>query len=345
MSEHVTRTQNRLDSLEPHGSVIQLDELLRWHLAASQLPIGNHRSSLLAGGRRSVLRGRGIDFDEVRLYQAGDDVRTIDWRVTARANKPHTKMFREEKERPVLLVIDMRSTMFFGSRNTFKSVMAAHCAALLAWATLEAGDRIGALIISDDGITDIKPRRSRHALLQIFRKLLSVQDSHSQNPLSQTAASTSALVIPTLTTAMHQLRAVSKPGSCLVLLSDFNDWEEACVQALFPVVRHSQVFALRITDVLDHQIPDIGAVRFRFAQWLMPIDTAAVDLRQRYAAQQKTLREQWLTDWRRLRSTSTEISTTDSVLSTLRSLFAHSHKKIASSTPAVTGYKEALHGL
>lgn len=299
-----------------------LDDLLRWHLAATQLTLGNQRSSLLTGGRRSTLRGRGIDFDEVRLYQPGDDVRAIDWRVTARASKPHTKVFREEKERPVLVMIDLRSTMFFGSRHTFKSVMAAHCAALLAWATLKSGDRIGALIVSDDGITDIKPRRSRHAILQIFRKLLSIQQSHLHRVNNNSPAVIApAITAPTLTDVMHQLRSVSKPGTCMILLSDFHDWNDACLQAIFPAIRHSQAFAIRITDLLEQTLPDIGIARFRFSEWILPVDTADKNLRQRYAQLQKDQQQRWKSDWRKLASPSTEISTIDSVLTALRVLF------------------------
>lgn len=347
MSPASHRVSNRLDSLEPHGSAIQLDDLLRWRLAASQLPLTHRRSSVLAGGRRSPLRGRGIDFDEVRLYQPGDDVRAIDWRVTARASKPHTKLFREEKERPVLLVIDMRSTMFFGSRNAFKSVIVAHCAALLAWATLESGDRIGALIVSDDGITDIKPRRNRHALLQIFRKLVAVQQDHLQRqqaPQAHDPARIPSPRIPSLTDVIHQLRAVSKPGSCLVLLSDFHDWQEECVQALFPAVRHSQAFAVRISDPLEQQLPDIGTVRFRFAQWMLPVDTAERQLRQRYAEQQQQQRLQWLHDWQRLGCIRTDITTVDAILPALRALFGGSRSSsVHTSQPVMPHSGEAAH--
>ncbi len=339
MSDTAHHLHNRLDSLEPHGSQIILDDLLRWRLASSQLPLSNRRSSVLSGGRRSTIRGRGIDFDEVRLYQPGDDVRAIDWRVTARSTQTHTKIFREEKERPVLLMIDLRSAMFFGSRKTFKSVMASHCAALLAWATLEAGDRIGALIVSDDGITDIKPRRSRHALLQIFRKLITIQKDHllRNSPEIETKNPVSSLVkIPTLTHVMHQLRTVSKPGTCLVLLSDFHDWNEDCLQAIFPAVRHSQVFALRITDILERQLPDIGSVRFRFSDWLLQVDTAEKKLRERYADQYQNTHQQWLHDWRRLNSTSIDISTSDTLLQTLRTVFGGGRNIITHSQQAVS---------
>ncbi len=283
---HNART---LDSLEPHGARIVLADLLRWRLAAQHIPLENRRnSSQLAGGRRSNLRGRGIDFDEVRLYQMGDDVRAIDWRVTARTGKPHTKIFREEKERPVLLVIDLRSAMFFGSRRCFKSVLAAHAAALLAWATLASGDRIGAMLISDTGIIDIKPQRSRHTVLQIFRCLLDIEKRQHDNDKNNTAsASPTQEMAPTLELACAQLRAVARPGSCLILLSDFHDWNEACARSLHSAVRHSQCFAISTQDPLEQQLPAVGLVRLRAGRQRATIDTQDQALLARYRARQQ----------------------------------------------------------
>ncbi len=105
-----------------------------------------------AGNRQSRFRGRGIDFQESRNYQPGDDIRTMDWRVTARTGRPHTKVFQEERERPIIIVIDCNPSMFFGTRVAFKAVIAARLAALIAWAAIRNGDRIGAV--------SVWPRRS-----------------------------------------------------------------------------------------------------------------------------------------------------------------------------------------
>ena len=127
-----------LDNLNPAGAYSDLAQLLRLRFAAQDLKLFAKRPvrSLLTGGERTRFRGRGIDFEEVRLYQPGDDIRTIDWRVTARTQVPHTKIFREERERPVFMVADQRATMFFGSQRCFKSVLCAHICALLGWAAL-----------------------------------------------------------------------------------------------------------------------------------------------------------------------------------------------------------------
>ncbi len=315
-----TSHNNTLATLEPHGANIVLGDLLRWRLAAQHIPLENRRnSSQLAGGRRSTLRGRGIDFDEVRLYQAGDDVRAIDWRVTARMGKPHTKVFREEKERPVILMIDLRSAMFFGSRRCFKSVMVAHTAALLAWATLEAGDRIGAMLISDDGIVDIKPRRSRHTVLQLFRQILAINQRH-ELVKKTTTANTEA---PSLHDAMQQLRAITKPGSCTILLSDFNDWNDDCTRALHPIVRHSQCFAVQTTDVLEQKMPTLGLVRLRSGLRTATIDTQDQKMLARFQQQRQQHQQKLHDALRTLKIPQLSLHTNELLFPALRQFFLH----------------------
>lgn len=320
MSNH----NNTLATLEPHGANIVLGDLLRWRLAAQHIPLENRRnSSQLAGGRRSTLRGRGIDFDEVRLYQAGDDVRAIDWRVTARTGKAHTKVFREEKERPVILVIDLRSAMFFGSRRCFKSVLVAHTAALLAWATLEAGDRIGAMLISDDGIMDIKPRRSRHTVLQLFRQILAINQQHASINTNSSIIKKSSSANPSLHDAMQQLRAITKPGSCTILLSDFHDWNDDCTRALHPVVRHSQCFAIQTTDVLEQKMPTLGLVRLRSGLRTATIDTQDQKMLARFQQQRQQHQQQLHDALRTLKIPQLSLHTNELLFPALRQFFLH----------------------
>ncbi len=317
MNAESAHNNTSLSALEPRGARIQLRDLLRWRLAAQFIPLENrNNSSQLTGNRRSTLRGRGIDFDEVRIYQPGDDVRTIDWRVTARTGKMHTKIFHEEKERPVILVIDLRSTMFFGSRRCFKSVLAANAAALLAWAALAAGDRIGALLVTDSGIIDIKPRRSRHTLLQIFRQMLALDEQHASNTF---AADTTTH----WQHAMHQLRSMTRPGSCIIMLSDFHDWNTECQQALHPVVRHSQCFSICVQDALEQQLPVIGLVSVRAGQKKTTIDTLNEKILSRY--QQATQRQQQAVKvaMRTLKVPLLALQTDTAIFSHLRSFFSH----------------------
>ena len=164
---------NTLANLNPQGAYTDLSQLLRLRFAAQELKLFVKRpvKSQLSGAERTRFRGRGMDFEEVRLYQAGDDVRSIDWRVTARTQVPHTKVYREERERPVFVLVDQRSPMFFGSQQCFKSVLAAHIGTNLAWAALGNSDRVGGLIFGDTQQRDIRPRRSKHAVLELLHHL------------------------------------------------------------------------------------------------------------------------------------------------------------------------------
>jgi uncharacterized protein (DUF58 family) len=152
------------------GAYTRLSDLINLRFPARQLQLTRKKRALsvLAGPNKSNFRGRGIDFEEVRSYQPGDDIRTIDWRVTARTGSAHTKLFREERERPVLVVVDQRASMFFGSSHCFKSVLAAQLAGLLAWSALDSGDRIGGLVFNDEEHRDIRPRRSRKTALALM---------------------------------------------------------------------------------------------------------------------------------------------------------------------------------
>lgn len=148
------------------GVELGLDELLemRHRLHEARLFSSQNRRSPLVGLHHSRLRGRGVDFDQVRIYQPGDDVRTIDWRVTARTREPHTKLFHEERERPVFVLVEQSQRLFFGSGLCFKAVLAARAAAFIGWSALAHNDRIGGLVFSDRDCHEIKPRRSKHSL-------------------------------------------------------------------------------------------------------------------------------------------------------------------------------------
>ena len=151
------------------GAHVELDDLIAMRFPARQLRLArrNRALSALAGPNKSNFRGRGIEFEEVRNYQPGDDIRSIDWRVTARTGSAHTKLFQEERERPVLVAVDQRSNMFFGSSHCFKSVLAAQLAGLLAWSALDAGDRVGGLVFNGATHRELRPRRSRKAVLAL----------------------------------------------------------------------------------------------------------------------------------------------------------------------------------
>ena len=159
----------------PPEVFVSLDDLLGMELLAkgfSFLAKKQRVKSILGGKHASKLRGRGLDFEEVRNYVAGDDIRNIDWKVTARTKKTHTKVFSEEKERPVLIVVDQSKSMFFGSEKYTKSVVAAKLAALTAFRVLKEGDRVGGVVFADNGIDFVLPKRNKKNALQFLEKIV-----------------------------------------------------------------------------------------------------------------------------------------------------------------------------
>jgi uncharacterized protein (DUF58 family) len=218
-----------------------------------------------------------------------------------------------------MLVIDLRSGMFFGSRRCFKSVVAAHAAALLAWATLDAGDRIGAMLISDDGIIDIKPRRSRHTVLQLFRQLITI----GKRQLMLNREASASPNPPSLQDAMQQLRAVTKPGSCTIIISDFQGWNEDCAKALYPVVRHSQCFAMQTSDILEQQLPVLGLVKMRSGARSASIDTQDSRMLARYQQERKKQHQQLFNNLRALKIPLLTLQTSEQIFPALRNFFSN----------------------
>ncbi len=221
-------------------------------------------------------RGRGIEFEELRAYEAGDDVRSIDWRVTARSGRVHTRIFREERERPVFLLVDQRREMFFGSRRTLKSVQAVHAAALLAWATLAAGDRIGGLIIGEHGQHEIRPRRDHRAVLELLRHCHDF--NHRLGIPSATQDAT------TLAPAFTALRRIVRPGSLVIAISDFTGWDAASARELHLLARHAESCAIHVYDVLERELPPVGAALASDGQQRVAIDTRDERTRVHHAA-------------------------------------------------------------
>ena len=208
--------------------------------------------TLLAGGERSPFKGRGIDFEESRRYQPGDDVRLMDWRVMARTNEPYLKVFREERERPVFMVVDDRQAMRFGTKVAFKSVIAAHAAALLGWASYGRGDRVGAVVFSDADHVELRPRGGRAGVLQVLH-LLAQESAHLSHVVEHPGPSASPLQL-----ALNRVMITAKPGSLIFLLSDFRKWDQQAKQTLIRLSGYQEVVAILIYDQLEREPPPAG---------------------------------------------------------------------------------------
>ena len=168
---------------------VNIPALVRLSDAGRNLPLKtNHALALQGGNYASPFKGRGMEYDESRLYQPGDDIRNLDWRVTARSGRPYTKLFREERERPVYLWVDYRATMFFATRGSYKAVRAAEMASILAWSANNQGDRVGGIVFSDEVHNELKPRRGKAAVLQLINSLVnhpSWENANRKNSNSQ----------------------------------------------------------------------------------------------------------------------------------------------------------------
>ncbi len=230
------------------------------------------------GLRQSRISGRGMDFEEARPYQPGDDARHIEWRVTARSGKLHTKLFTEEKEKNTLIVVDQRSPMFFGTRRRFKSTLAAEVAALLGWYTLMNKDHIGLLIVGNDRQHFVRPS-SRNT--QFLHALSSLNEMNHQLTTEQPSTEISFEQIS------RELSTLAKPGFNLVLVSDFHDFNERASNDLMRLKRHCSVRAIRIYDSWEQQLPNVGNIELLSAKQSLAIDTSADQQNRLYQEQQQ----------------------------------------------------------
>jgi uncharacterized protein (DUF58 family) len=259
------------------GAYTDLNELIALRFPARQLQLSrkNRALSVLTGPNKSNFRGRGIDFEEVRSYQPGDDIRSIDWRVTARTGSAHTKLFREERERPMLVAVDQRSSMFFGSNHCFKSVLAAQLASLLAWSALEAGDRVGGLVFNDAAHREIRPRRSRKTVLALLSQ---VHEYNHSLPLESGQAPES------FADMLANLRRIARPGSSIFLVSDFRGAaSEHAREHLFQLAQHAQLTAVACQDPVEVVLPRAGHYAVTNGSERSELDTADRRLQQAYS--------------------------------------------------------------
>lgn len=267
------------------GIRVSLAELIDMRHRVREVPLFStpHRRSPLVGLHHSKLRGRGVDFDQVRIYQPGDDVRTIDWRVTARTQEPHTKLFHEERERPIYIVVEQSPRLFFGSGRLFKSVLAAQAASLIGWAALSHNDRVGGLVFGDER-QEIKPRRNKQSLLQLLDRVTRANNRlQPDNPIDPDAFSM----------ALRRAREVLRPGSLSVILCDERTLTEAAEQQLSLLARHVDLLLLPLFDPLDHALPAAGLLRFSEGNARLELDTQDADLRRRYREQGEARSARW----------------------------------------------------
>ena len=193
-------------------------------------------TSVLSGRYASRLRGRGLNFEELRRYQPGDDIRTMDWKVTARTRSPHVRVYTEEKDRAILLLVDQRINMFFGTRDRLKSVTAAELAAIGGWRALDVGDRVGAFIFNDSESIEIVPQRSRQNVMQILGGI--VRFNHQLSAQSEVEPNGEML-----NTILEKACRVATHDFLIVLISDFFGADERTTRLVTELATHNDVLA------------------------------------------------------------------------------------------------------
>ena len=268
------------DQFRCRGAMLDLQQLLNQRHVARVLEIDFQSRSRLgtSGSHISKAKGRGVDFEEHRSYQPGDDIRSIDWRVTARTGRPFTKIFREERERPVIIAVDQSHHMFFGSQISFKSVVAAEVAAILCWVTVDQGDRVGGVIYSDSTSAMVKPSRGKRSAL----RFLNILADYNQNLVVKHKPVRTSAPQSSLLDALENIYRITRPGSTIYLVSDFNDIDKVCLQYMQQLSLHNNLTCVFIYDILENQLPQPGVYNITNGDEMDTIDTYGLDVRESY---------------------------------------------------------------
>jgi len=300
------------------GIYVQLDELVRLQHKASGFSFLPKQPvhSILSGRHSSKLRGRGLNFEELRNYLPGDDTRNIDWKVTARTRTPFVRVYTEEKDRSVWLLIDQRVGMFFGSQQRMKSVVAAEVAAISAWRVLSGGDRVGALIFNDEEISVVPPHRSRERVMQILKQVVKKNQALSAHPELKPDPGK-------LNEALKQASLLAGHDCLVCLISDADGLNEDTRQHISRLAEHNDVITTLIYDPLEKTMPPAGRLRFADSEGQLEADTTNKKLRQGFANAFVQRLEDIQAASRRFSIPVVPLSTSTPVSEQLRDAFGH----------------------
>jgi uncharacterized protein (DUF58 family) len=262
------------DSRTASGVYVRLDDLVRLQHRASGFSFLPRQPvhSILSGRHASRLRGRGLNFEELRDYLPGDDTRNIDWKVTARTRTPYVRVYTEEKDRSVWLLVDQRVHMFFGSQRRMKSVVAAEVAAIAAWRVLSVGDRVGALVFNDTEISVIPPHRSRGRVMQILKQV--TEKNHALNAGADLQPDPGKL-----NEVLKQVSILARHDCLICLISDVDGIDQETRRYVTRIAEHNDVLAAFIYDPLEQSMPAAGRLRFTDGSGQLEADTSDKNLR------------------------------------------------------------------
>lgn len=300
---------------ETSGVYADLDALIRLRFETQDFSLRPQQpvTSVLSGRYGSKLRGRGMDFAEIRRYQHGDDIRAMDWKVTARTRKPHIRVSAEEKDRAVLMVVDQRKCMFFGTKRQMKSVTAAECGAIGLWRALASGDRAGAVLFDDNEVVSYRPQRSEQTALQILGKL--VQMNHALN-LSAAPDPDSNV----FNKALRRAKQIATHDVLVVIVSDMSAANAESERLITQLSEHNDVLALLTHDA--SRLDGIGAsLRISDGEQQREVDFADRSTRQHLSEDYSREQDQLEQRLRRLAAPMLMINNGDDTVAQLRRLF------------------------
>lgn len=231
--------------------------------------------SLLSGRKRSRLRGRGLDFEELRNYRPGDDIRNMDWRVTNRTGRPHVRVYNEERDRPAILLVDQRLSMFFGSQAKMKSVVAAELAALSGWRVLSQNDRVGAVLFNDSELSTSRPSRRQSGFLTVLAQLSRMNQSLRADQDGR--ADSERLAV-----ALEATERMAGHDHLICIISDFHGWDERCLSSVKRMAQHNDLIAAMIYDPLEQDISQASNLVVSDGHFQLQIDPQRQDLGARF---------------------------------------------------------------
>ena len=258
------------------GIYVDLDELIALQYKAKGFTFLPRQPihSILAGRHASRMRGRGLDFEEIRGYLPGDDPRTIDWKVTARTQEPHVRVYTEERDRPALIVVDQRIAMFFGSVRAMKSVVAAQVAALGAWRVFASGDRVGAVVFNDQEIRTVKSQRSRRNVLQILNAVVEMNRALSVDAGIQSNTEM-------LNRALDSVARIAKHDYLVTIISDFDGMDDETHRLITLMSQHNDMIVVPVFDPLSKRFPERGRLVVSDGELQLELDTEKGSVQQR----------------------------------------------------------------
>ena len=263
----------------------------------------------LAGNYHSTFKGQGVEFDEVRPYEVGDDVRTIDWNVTARTSVPYIKRYAEERELTILFMVDVSGSQGYGSVRRSKMELAAEVTALLALTAIRNQDKIGLILFSDKIVKYIPPRKGRDSVMRLVREVLTAEDD------AQGGTDISA--------ALKFLNGVQKRRAVVFLVSDFLAPAESYERLLRATARHHDVIGVSVADPAESALPDVGLVELQDPETgaIQLVDTSSAAVRKAFATQAAAESEELKTFFRRTGIDTLSVSTDKPYIDGVRALF------------------------